>query len=65
MVSEEFCDGFPHHVLPTPGYWVECSGAESAMSAGVSERGSLDVDDHATDDSIASDSAFADVTLPR
>ena len=26
---DEFCDGFPHNLLPTPGYWIECSRAIS------------------------------------
>ena len=31
--SDEFCDSYPHHIHPTPGYWVECSRA-------ISNRGS-------------------------
>lgn len=22
---DEFCEEFPHNLIPTPGYWVECS----------------------------------------
>ena len=28
-VIDEFCDGFPHNLIPTPGYWIECSRAIS------------------------------------
>lgn len=24
-VTDEFCEEFPHNLIPTPGYWVECS----------------------------------------
>ncbi|XP_043201760.1 uncharacterized protein LOC122370333 [Amphibalanus amphitrite] len=24
--SDEFCRGYPHNLLPTPGYWIECAG---------------------------------------
>ncbi|KAF2363067.1 BTB/Kelch-associated [Trinorchestia longiramus] len=24
--AEEFCSGYPHNLIPTPGYWMECSG---------------------------------------
>ncbi|XP_033221111.1 uncharacterized protein LOC117175513 [Belonocnema kinseyi] len=23
--SDEFCQEFPHNLIPTPGYWIECS----------------------------------------
>ncbi|XP_054013648.1 uncharacterized protein LOC128895244 isoform X1 [Hylaeus anthracinus] len=23
--SDEFCSEFPHNLMPTPGYWIECS----------------------------------------
>lgn len=22
---DEFCEEYPHNLIPTPGYWVECS----------------------------------------
>lgn len=25
FVLDEFCEEYPHNLLPTPGYWVECS----------------------------------------
>ncbi|XP_071749339.1 uncharacterized protein rsh isoform X3 [Lepeophtheirus salmonis] len=31
--SDEFCEGYPHNLLPTPGYWIECLRA-------ISNRGS-------------------------
>ena len=39
FLSEEFCDKYPHTLVPTPGYWLECSRA-------ISEQGSaLDIDE--------------------
>nr|XP_036232807.1 uncharacterized protein LOC106622375 isoform X1 [Bactrocera oleae] len=23
--SDEFCEDYPHNLMPTPGYWIECS----------------------------------------
>ena len=23
--SDEVCDSWPHKLIPTPGYWIECS----------------------------------------
>lgn len=25
LLTDEFCEEFPHNLIPTPGYWVECS----------------------------------------
>lgn len=25
VISDEFCEEYPHNLIPTPGYWVECS----------------------------------------
>lgn len=25
MIADEFCEEFPHNLIPTPGYWIECS----------------------------------------
>ena len=33
FIADEFCDSYPHHIHPTPGYWIECSRA-------ISNRGS-------------------------
>ncbi|GBP57408.1 hypothetical protein EVAR_51257_1 [Eumeta japonica] len=24
-VPDEFCEEYPHNLIPTPGYWIECS----------------------------------------
>ncbi|XP_047492045.1 uncharacterized protein LOC125041252 [Penaeus chinensis] len=24
--ADEFCAGYPHQLIPTPGYWIECAG---------------------------------------
>lgn len=23
--TDEFCEEYPHNLIPTPGYWIECS----------------------------------------
>ena len=48
---DEFCDGYPHNVLPTPGYWVECSRAISNQgSAWTNEDRDLhEIDEGITD----------------
>ena len=33
FLADEFCDSYPHHIHPTPGYWIECARA-------ISNRGS-------------------------
>jgi len=25
FLADEFCQEFPHNLIPTPGYWIECS----------------------------------------
>lgn len=30
-VSDEFCEDFPHNLIPTPGYWIECSRQKIAF----------------------------------
>jgi AAA ATPase containing von Willebrand factor type A (vWA) domain len=25
LSPDEFCEEFPHNLIPTPGYWIECS----------------------------------------
>ena len=49
--ADEFCDGYPHNVLPTPGYWVECSRAISNQgSAWTNEDRDLhEIDEGITD----------------
>jgi hypothetical protein len=31
--SDEFCEYYPHSLIPNPGYWIECSRVVSATSA--------------------------------
>lgn len=28
---DEFCEEYPHNLIPTPGYWVECSRTKINM----------------------------------
>lgn len=25
LIADEFCEDYPHNLMPTPGYWIECS----------------------------------------
>lgn len=25
LITDEFCEDYPHNLMPTPGYWIECS----------------------------------------
>ncbi|XP_062715563.1 uncharacterized protein LOC109401980 isoform X3 [Aedes albopictus] len=29
--SDEFCEDYPHNLIPTPGYWIECSRQKIAF----------------------------------
>ncbi|EAT43468.1 AAEL005099-PA, partial [Aedes aegypti] len=30
-ISDEFCEDYPHNLIPTPGYWIECSRQKIAF----------------------------------
>jgi hypothetical protein len=32
--SDEFCEYYPHNLIPNPGYWIECSRVVSATTTG-------------------------------
>lgn len=31
LFSDEFCEEYPHALIPTPGYWIECSRQKFAQ----------------------------------
>uniref|UniRef100_A0A182KDZ1 Rap-GAP domain-containing protein n=1 Tax=Anopheles christyi TaxID=43041 RepID=A0A182KDZ1_9DIPT len=31
LPSHEFCEDYPHNLIPTPGYWIECSRQKIAF----------------------------------
>nr|XP_018897162.1 PREDICTED: uncharacterized protein LOC109030581 [Bemisia tabaci] len=33
--SDEFCEEYPHNLIPTPGYWIECSRQTKASSGTI------------------------------
>jgi len=35
VLSEEFCDKYPHTLVATPGYWIECSRAISDQGSAL------------------------------
>ena len=51
ILADEFCDSYPHKMIPTPGYWIECSRAISNQgSAWTNEESDLrEIDDGITD----------------
>ncbi|GAB0093891.1 rap1 GTPase-activating protein 1-like [Sergentomyia squamirostris] len=39
--SDEFCEEYPHNLIPTPGYWIECSRQKiSTAGQGWNDSGS-------------------------
>lgn len=32
LCIDEFCEEYPHNLIPTPGYWVECSRQKINMN---------------------------------
>jgi len=41
--SDEFCEGYPHSLTPTPGYWIECSRQSGpGQSYGIREESQED-----------------------
>jgi len=74
-ILDEFCDGYPHNMLPTPGYWVECSRAISNQGSAWTndERDLHEIDEGITDspdESIRDTSVITDVgssesSMPR
>ena len=75
MSTDEFCDGYPHNMLPTPGYWVECSRAISNQGSAWTndERDLHEIDEGITDspdESLRDNSLITDVgssesSMPR
>ena len=72
IFTDEFCDGFPHNLMPTPGYWIECSRAISNQGSAWTneERDLQEIDEGITDspDGSLRDAATAtefDPSVPR
>ncbi|XP_031776631.1 uncharacterized protein LOC100122885 isoform X2 [Nasonia vitripennis] len=46
--SDEFCHEYPHNLLPTPGYWIECSRqqitTDTIYDESESDRDGTDID---------------------
>ncbi|XP_076398161.1 rap GTPase activating protein radish isoform X1 [Megachile rotundata] len=60
--SDEFCNEFPHNLVPTPGYWIECSRQQITTDTIWDESESGD----ATDTELAEDQHESDTDeLPR
>ena len=74
-IVDEFCDGFPHNLIPTPGYWIECSRAISNQGSAWTneERDLQEVDEGITDSpdgslrdaAVATDFDPTEPNLPR
>lgn len=76
ILIDEFCDGYPHNLIPTPGYWIECSRAISNQGSAWTneERDLQEIDEGITDSpdgslrdaaTVATEFDSADVTVPR
>ena len=75
LFSDEFCDGYPHNMLPTPGYWVECSRAISNQGSAWTndERDLHEIDEGITDSpdesirdaSVITDLGSSESSMPR
>lgn len=50
LFSDEFCDSYPHNILPKPGYWIECSRAISNQGSAWTNDDSRDL--HEIDEGI-------------
>lgn len=55
LVTDEFCEEFPHNLIPTPGYWIECSrqkiASDTIWDESESEREEDRLDDEEGDES--------------
>ncbi|XP_054262334.1 uncharacterized protein LOC128986173 [Macrosteles quadrilineatus] len=52
--SDEFCEEFPHNLIPTPGYWIECSRQKIASDT-IWDESESDRDDDRVDDDDTED----------
>ncbi|XP_046666508.1 uncharacterized protein LOC124358259 [Homalodisca vitripennis] len=52
--TDEFCEEFPHNLIPTPGYWIECSrqkiASDTIWDESESEREEERLDDEDGED---------------
>lgn len=52
MISlDEFCEEFPHNLIPTPGYWIECS-RQKITSDTIWDESESERDEEAQDDEV-------------
>ena len=75
FVVDEFCDGYPHNLIPTPGYWIECSRAISNQGSAWTneERDLQEIDEGITDSpdgsireaSVSTEIDHTDFNVPR
>ena len=50
--TDEFCEGYPHSLTPTPGYWIECSrqSGRGSHSHGIREESQEDSSHETSED---------------
>ncbi|XP_055608146.1 uncharacterized protein LOC129755598 [Uranotaenia lowii] len=58
--SDEFCEDYPHNLIPTPGYWIECSRQKISFP-----NQHTIWDDSDSDHEEAARGGFADIQLER
>ncbi|XP_075233852.1 rap GTPase activating protein radish [Lycorma delicatula] len=50
--SDEFCEEFPHNLIPTPGYWIECS-RQKITSDTIWDESESERDEEGQEDDVA------------
>lgn len=55
MFTDEFCEEFPHNLIPTPGYWIECS-RQKITSDTIWDESESEREDERLDDDDGEDS---------
>lgn len=49
---DEFCEEFPHNLIPTPGYWIECS-RQKITSDTIWDESESERDEEGQEDDVA------------
>lgn len=55
LLTDEFCEEFPHNLIPTPGYWIECS-RQKITSDTIWDESESEREDERLDDDDGEDS---------
>lgn len=61
-ITDEFCQQYPHKLIPTPGYWIECSRQKINMP---NQMGMWDDSDSEHEDNARGGGNSSDAHLER